>query len=61
MLKDGYKSIFVKNEIKDYCKKNLAKYMVPSEYVYRKALHKTKIGKVDFKKLQSDIGSDDDE
>lgn len=61
VLKDGYKSIFVKNEIKDYCKKNLAKYMVPSEYVYRKALPKTKIGKVDFKKLQSDIGSDDDE
>lgn len=35
--------------------------MVPTEFVYRKQLPKTKLGKVDFQKLQSDIGSDDDE
>ena len=61
VLRDGYKWLFVKKDIQDYCKKNLAKYMVPSEYVRRKALPKTKIGKVDFKALQSDIGADDED
>lgn len=61
VLKDGKHSLLVKNDIKSFCKKNLAKYMVPAEFVYRKKLPKTKLGKVDFKKLQSDIGSDDDE
>ena len=60
VLKEGYFSLFVKNEIKEYCKKNLAKYMVPKEFVFRKKLPKTKLGKVDFKKLQSDIGKDDE-
>ena len=60
VLKEGYHSLFVKGEIKEYCKKNLAKYMVPHEFVYRKKLPKTKIGKVDFKKLESDIGKDDE-
>ncbi len=60
VLKEGYHAIFVKSEIKDYCKKNLAKYMMPHDFVYRKKLPKTKIGKVDFKKLESDIGSDDE-
>lgn len=61
VLKEGFHGLFIKNEIKEYCKKNLARYMVPSEFVYRKKLPKTKLGKVDFKKLQSDIGVDDDE
>jgi len=61
VLKDGHHGLFVKSEIKEYCKKNLAKYMVPHDFVYRKKLPKTKLGKVDFKKLQSDIGADDDE
>ncbi|MBE6138565.1 MAG: long-chain fatty acid--CoA ligase [Firmicutes bacterium] len=60
VLKEGYFTMFVKNEIKEYCKKNLAKYMVPHDFVYRKKLPKTKIGKVDFKKLESDIGRDDE-
>lgn len=60
VLKDGYIPLFVRNEIKEYCKKNLAKYMVPKEFVFRKKLPKTKLGKVDFKKLQSDIGADDE-
>ena len=56
--RDAFK---IKSEIKNYCKKNLAKYMVPYEFVYRKNLPKTKLGKVDFQKLQSDVGVDDDE
>lgn len=59
VLKEGYLPLFVKSEIKEYCKKNLAKYMVPYEFVYRKKLPKTKLGKVDFKKLESDIGESD--
>lgn len=61
VLKPGFHGLFIKSEIKNYCKKNLAKYMVPYYYVYRKNLPKTKLGKVDFKKLQSDVGVDDDE
>ena len=61
VLKPGFHGLFIKAEIKSFCKKNLAKYMVPYEFVYRKNLPKTKLGKVDFKKLQSDLGVDDDE
>lgn len=61
VLKEGFHGLFIKSEIKEYCKKNMAKYMVPAEFVYRKKLPKTKLGKVDFIKLQSDIGVDDDE
>ena len=60
VLKEGYLPLFVRNEIKEHCKKNLAKYMVPKEFVFRKKLPKTKLGKVDFKKLQSDIGGSDE-
>ena len=45
---------------KNYCKKNLTRYMVPKEIVFRKKLPTTKLGKVDFEKLKSDIGKDDD-
>lgn len=61
VLKTGFHGLFVKTEIKEFCKKNLANYMVPYQFVYRKKLPKTKLGKVDFKKLQSDIGVDEDE
>ena len=60
VLKDGFHGLNIKSEIKSYCKKNLAKYMVPHEFVYRKKLPKTKLGKVDFKKLESDIGKDEE-
>lgn len=59
VLRDGFQGLFVKNEIKDYCKKNLAKYMIPQEFVYRKKLPKTKLGKIDFKKLEGDFDKDD--
>ena len=60
VLKDGYKGIFVKAEIREYARKHLAKYMIPYEFVFRKSLPKTKLGKVDFSKLKSDLGEDDD-
>ena len=44
----------VRNEIKDYLEKNLAKYMIPKEYVFRETLPKTMIGKVDYKKLEDE-------
>lgn len=61
VLKEGYYKIFEKSDIKNYCNKNLAKYMIPQDFVFRKKLPKTKLGKVDFQKLKSDIGVDDDE
>ncbi len=61
VLKEGFHGLFVKADIKNYCKKNLAKYMIPYQFVFRKQLPKTKLGKVDFQKLQSDIGEDDDD
>lgn len=60
VLKSGYHSLLVKNQIKEHCKKNLAKHMQPYEIVYRKSLPKTKLGKVDFKALQSDEGDSDE-
>ena len=44
----------VKDEIKEYCKKNLAKYMIPKEFVYRESLPKTLIGKVNYRELEKD-------
>ena len=61
VLKEGFHGLFIKNEIKEYCKKNLEHHMVPYKFVYRKKLPKTKLGKVDFKQLQADNGDDDDE
>ena len=52
VLKDGYSPISVKGSIKEHCKKNLAVYSIPYEFVYRKSLPKTLMGKIDFKKLQ---------
>ncbi len=59
VLKSGYISMFVKDDIKKYCKKKLAKYMIPNEFVFRKRLPKTKLGKVDFKSLQADTKGDE--
>ncbi len=59
VLKEGFHGFLIKQELMSYCKKNLAKYMIPSEIVLRKKLPKTKLGKVDFKMLQQDTGEDD--
>ncbi len=60
VLKEGYFSMFVKDDIKKLCQKKLAKYMIPNEFVFRKRLPKTKLGKVDFKSLQEDTRGDDE-
>ena len=44
----------IRYEIKEYLEKNLAKYMIPKEYVFRETLPKTMIGKVDYKKLENE-------
>ena len=55
VLKPGYKDkVKIRKEIKEYCEKNLARYMIPKEFVFRESLPKTMIGKVDFKKLEEE-------
>lgn len=45
---------FLRANIKKYCEKHLAKYEQPYKYDFRKALPRTKLGKIDFKKLQDE-------
>ena len=55
VLNDGIKpTMEIKNEIKNYCKKNLSKYMIPKQFVFRESLPKTMIGKVDYKVLEKE-------
>ena len=61
VLKSGFHGLFIKQEIKEYCKKNLEHHAIPYQFVYRKKLPTTKLGKVDFNALSKDLGSDDDE
>jgi long-chain acyl-CoA synthetase len=44
----------VRNDIKEYCKKNLAAYMVPKEFEFRESLPKTMIGKVNYRELENE-------
>lgn len=48
----------VKSDIKEYCEKNLAKYMLPKEYVFRESLPKTIIGKVNYRELEKENSAD---
>lgn len=53
VLKNGYEfNDELKEDIINYCKKNLAAYSVPKEYEVLDKLPKTMIGKVDFKILK---------
>ena len=55
VLKQGYTwSKKLEEELREVCKKNLPRYSLPVEYEVRKALPKTMIGKVDFRKLQQE-------
>lgn len=44
----------VREEIKRYCYKNIAKYAVPTEYEYRTSLPRTAVGKADYKTLEKE-------
>ena len=40
-------------EVKEYCKKNIAKNALPAEYEFRTSLPVTKVGKVDYRQLEN--------
>ncbi len=53
-------SYTVKKEIMDYAEKNLARYMLPREYIYKKEFPKTKLAKTDYLALREElIGKND--
>jgi long-chain acyl-CoA synthetase len=55
VLNSGYKADnSLKKEIKEYCEKNLAFYMIPKEFVFRESLPKTMIGKVNYRELEKE-------
>ncbi|MCK4780954.1 MAG: hypothetical protein KAT57_12220, partial [Candidatus Lokiarchaeota archaeon] len=53
VLKDGYKeNDEMTNEIKEFCRKNVAPYKVPKQVEFRKELPETLVGKVLRKDLK---------
>ena len=55
VLKDGIEETKeIKQEITDLCKRNISKYSLPKEYVYRKTLPTTLVGKVAFTELEKE-------
>ena len=56
ILKDDVKESYtVKKEIMEYAEKNLAHYMLPREYIYKKEFPRTKYFKIDYNKLKEEI------
>ena len=52
VLRDNFEDTKeLRNDIKEYCTKSIAKYSLPYEYEYVSELPKTLIGKVAFTKL----------
>ena len=55
MLKKGVEQTAeIEREIRDYCKKNLARNAMPAEFEFRASLPVTKIGKINYRKLQEE-------
>lgn len=55
VLKEGYESNEeTLEEIKEHCKKKLAKYMIPKYFVFRDDLPKTMVGKIDYRSLEKE-------
>lgn len=54
LKKNFHKKEIITLELKRLCKKNLPKYAWPCDYVYMDKLPTTKVGKIDFKKLQEE-------
>lgn len=44
----------ITKETKDYCEKNLSKYMISKEFVYRDSLPKTIVGKIYYRELEKE-------
>ena len=57
---DIEESYTVKKEIMDYAEKNLAHYMLPREYIYKKEFPKTKLAKTDYLALREELVSKKD-
>lgn len=56
ILKDGVEETYtVKKKIMDYVNKNLAHYMIPREYIFKKEFPKTKMLKTDYNKLREEL------
>lgn len=53
LKKDVEKTPEIEKEIKDYCKKNIAKYAIPFEYEFRESLPITKVGKINYRELEN--------
>ena len=55
VLKDGIEPTKeVKESIKEYCERNIAKYALPYEYEYRSSLPTTLVGKVAYRELEKE-------
>ena len=55
VLKDGVEETSeLRKEIQDLCKRNISKFAMPQEFVYRKKLPTTLVGKVAFTKLEEE-------
>lgn len=55
VLKDKYKSKEnIERELREYSLKNMAKYMIPKQFIFRDELPKTMIGKIDYRKLEKE-------
>lgn len=55
VLKEGYKPTNdLKEEIYEYCSKNIAKYSMPYEIEYRETLPTTKVGKIAYRELEKE-------
>ena len=53
VLKQGVENTMeIREEIRRYCYKNIAKYAVPTEYEFRDTLPKTAVGKVAYRDLE---------
>lgn len=60
VLKNGVqRSSEVEKEIREFCKKNIAKNAQPSEFEYTDALPTTKIGKINYRKFERKKDKDD--
>lgn len=55
VLKKGIEpGVDIEKELKEYCEKNLAKYMIPKNFEFRDSLPKTMVGKVNYRELEKE-------